>query len=347
MPFVANAGFFDNIINKVVGNQAQADGQPQTPADSLNSTHNSQNIPLLEPTITPDLKIVKDVEDVSVVENQALEAKSSPIGFNIEQNASSAKIILYSVKKGDTMKSIAKQLKTTEDVILASNPDIKKGDKLKVGQAIIVIPVKDKVKTEDKIVKKVVKEEAPIVVAPTQQETNIQEPAQTQLVTPPTPTPTPTTVPVTETPVVVPSDTPVGQPLGTIANGYIWPFNNGIGRISQGLHGDAAFDFAAPKGTPIHSVYDGSVLIAHPSGYNGGFGEYVVINFTDGRQAIFAHMSKVLVHPGDFVKRGDIIGLVGSTGHSTGPHLHLGVHGDLGNPYIGLKVNDKDLILND
>jgi murein DD-endopeptidase MepM/ murein hydrolase activator NlpD len=69
----------------------------------------------------------------------------------------------------------------------------------------------------------------------------------------------------------------------------------------------------------------------------------VVINFDDGRQAIFGHMSKVAVEAGQTVKQGDIIGYVGSTGKSTGPHVHIGFHGDLGNPYLGLKVGTTNI----
>jgi murein DD-endopeptidase MepM/ murein hydrolase activator NlpD len=138
-----------------------------------------------------------------------------------------------------------------------------------------------------------------------------------------------------------------GQPEGDIDDGFIWPFPKGVGRVLQGLHADQAYDFAAPKGTPIYAVYSGTVLISHPTGYNGGYGLYVVINFDDGRQAIFGHMSKVVAKVGQVVKKGDIIGYVGSTGKSTGPHLHLGFHGELRNPYIGLKVNARDFIINE
>jgi murein DD-endopeptidase MepM/ murein hydrolase activator NlpD len=157
----------------------------------------------------------------------------------------------------------------------------------------------------------------------------------------PSPIVTVDTTPAITVPVVTsPSG---GQPSGTIDGDYIWPFDAGVGRVSQGLHADQAYDFSAPLGTPIHAIQSGTALIVHPTGYNGGYGKYVVMNFADGRQAIFGHMSKTAVEEGQVVSQGDIIGYVGSTGHSTGPHVHIGFHGPLGNPYVGLKVNSTDL----
>ncbi len=349
MPHQAHAGFFSDMVGKIVGGSAQADEVPVIESTD-GVTHNSQTVPLLEPTSTPLSQGTKDIIPVSIVEDQALEAHNGPLGpeSDIEAYASSAKISIYSVKKGDTISSITKQFGLTEAVFLASNPDIEKSDKLKVGQKIVVIPLKGKEVKEKQVEKQpeVKKEKAPapapVIVTPP---APVQAPVQVEI-----PTPTPAPAPVVAAPEaaqpVAPQPAysgPEGQPNGTITGGYIWPFPAGSGRVSQGRHGDNAFDFAAPKGTDIYAVQSGTVLVAHPTGYNGGYGLYVVINFDDGRQAIFGHMSKVLVQAGEVVKQGDVIGKVGSTGHSTGPHVHIGFHGDLENPYLGLKVNATGL----
>ena len=99
------------------------------------------------------------------------------------------------------------------------------------------------------------------------------------------------------------------------------------GRKSQGIHGYNAVDLAAPTGTPIIASASGKVIIARSSGYNGGYGLYVVISHPNGTQTLYAHMSKVNVSVGRFVERGEIIGAVGNTGKSTGPHLHFEVRG--------------------
>ncbi|HEU5114585.1 MAG TPA: M23 family metallopeptidase, partial [Candidatus Paceibacterota bacterium] len=88
----------------------------------------------------------------------------------------------------------------------------------------------------------------------------------------------------------------------------------------------------APIGTPIHAAASGVVIIARSGGYNGGYGSYVVISHPNGTQTLYAHMSKVIAHQGDAVEQGDLIGLVGSTGKSTGPHVHFEVRGAV-NPF--------------
>ncbi len=85
----------------------------------------------------------------------------------------------------------------------------------------------------------------------------------------------------------------------------------------------AGLDFAAPVGTPIYATSDGVVQIA---GFNtDGYGNKVVINHGYGYQTLYGHMVRVKVRSGQTVKRGEVIGYVGSTGKSTGPHCHYEV----------------------
>ena len=81
----------------------------------------------------------------------------------------------------------------------------------------------------------------------------------------------------------------------------------------------AGMDFGAPYGAPIYAVTDGTVNYA---GYNGGYGRYVRLNHGGGMGSGYAHMSRIAVRSGQSVRRGQVIGYVGSTGLSTGPHLH-------------------------
>jgi murein DD-endopeptidase MepM/ murein hydrolase activator NlpD len=86
----------------------------------------------------------------------------------------------------------------------------------------------------------------------------------------------------------------------------------------------AGTDFAAPEGTGIHAAADGRVIQA---GWNGGYGNYTCLGHGEFRGASFStcygHQSKILVHVGEYVRRGDVIGRVGTTGASTGDHLHF------------------------
>jgi murein DD-endopeptidase MepM/ murein hydrolase activator NlpD len=83
-------------------------------------------------------------------------------------------------------------------------------------------------------------------------------------------------------------------------------------------------DFTAPTGTPIYATADGVVVDA---GFNtGGYGNRVVVNHGFGYQTLYGHMSRIKARVGEKLKRGEVIGYVGSTGKSTGPHCHYEVH---------------------
>jgi murein DD-endopeptidase MepM/ murein hydrolase activator NlpD len=86
----------------------------------------------------------------------------------------------------------------------------------------------------------------------------------------------------------------------------------------------AGLDFTAPQGTPIYATADGRVTVA--GNENDGYGNHVEINHGYGYETLYGHMVRVKAHRGQMVKRGEIIGFVGSTGKSTGPHCHYEVH---------------------
>ncbi|WP_324502847.1 M23 family metallopeptidase [Nocardioides sp.] len=95
-------------------------------------------------------------------------------------------------------------------------------------------------------------------------------------------------------------------------------------------------DFAAPPGTPIYAVAGGVVTSV---GYDGAYGNKTVITLDDGTELWFCHQTSFLVSVGQEVRSGEQIGTVGSTGHTTGPHLHLEVRpggGDPVDPYAAL-----------
>lgn len=98
-------------------------------------------------------------------------------------------------------------------------------------------------------------------------------------------------------------------------------------------------DFSAPKGTPIYATGNGTVSKTKRS--RRGFGNHIVIDHGYGYESLYAHMTKYTVRKGQKVKRGDIIGYVGSTGKSTAPHLHYEVHRD------GKKINPVYYFHND
>jgi murein DD-endopeptidase MepM/ murein hydrolase activator NlpD len=116
-------------------------------------------------------------------------------------------------------------------------------------------------------------------------------------------------------------------------NGYLWPlptsykklssyFNqkrtiNSLGIVNRVHYG---IDIPAPRGTSIYAVKAGTVITAK---YGSGYGYYVIIDHGNGITSLYAHCSKLLVSKGDVVARGDVVAQVGTTGTSTGNHLHF------------------------
>jgi murein DD-endopeptidase MepM/ murein hydrolase activator NlpD len=119
--------------------------------------------------------------------------------------------------------------------------------------------------------------------------------------------------------------TPAIQPvsnkdLNRVASG----FGYRIDPVYKTVKYHAGLDFAAPQGTPIYATANGTVKVAGNLG--NGYGNHVVVNHGYGYETLYGHMFKVIVRNGSHVKRGEILGYVGSTGKSTGPHLHYEVH---------------------
>lgn len=121
---------------------------------------------------------------------------------------------------------------------------------------------------------------------------------------------------------------PLAEPsrmLSTVAHDVmVWPLDGRLtstygpryGRMHLGI------DLAAPTGTPIRAIQDGRVAFA---GWKGGYGNTVDIAHDGGQTTRSAHQSELLVTTGERVERGQVIGRVGTTGSSTGPHLHFEV----------------------
>jgi murein DD-endopeptidase MepM/ murein hydrolase activator NlpD len=136
------------------------------------------------------------------------------------------------------------------------------------------------------------------------------------------------------------SHTPAIQPvsnkdLSRLASG----FGRRIDPIYKTVKMHAGLDFAAPQGTPIYATADGTVVTSGNT--NNGYGNHVVINHGYGYETLYGHMVKVKARQGEAVKRGEVIGWVGSTGKSTGPHCHYEVHKN------GQKINPVYFFYND
>src|SRR5574343_489662 len=119
----------------------------------------------------------------------------------------------------------------------------------------------------------------------------------------------------------IPSIQPISnRNLNRVASG----FGYRIDPIYKDRRLHAGLDFTAPIGTPIYAAADGVIKDA---GFNtGGYGNRVVVNHGFGYETLYAHMVRIKARVGTRVKRGEVIGYVGTSGKSTGPHLHYEVH---------------------
>lgn len=111
-------------------------------------------------------------------------------------------------------------------------------------------------------------------------------------------------------------------------NAYITAVSQNVEEILRSDTGERDFhtgtDIAAPEGIPILAAADGTVTIANGTdSWGGGYGYYIKINHGSGLETLYAHCSAICVIPGQAVRQGEVIGYVGSTGNSTGHHLHF------------------------
>ena len=115
--------------------------------------------------------------------------------------------------------------------------------------------------------------------------------------------------------------------VGISPSGFIWPVQgyvtSGFGPRWGRMH--TGIDIAAPAGTPIHAAKAGDVIYA---GWMGGYGNLVVLDHGDSVVTLYAHQSRIGVVEGQELNQGDVLGFVGTTGHSTGNHLHFEVRVD-------------------
>ena len=120
--------------------------------------------------------------------------------------------------------------------------------------------------------------------------------------------------------VIAPDNTGQGSSFSPDGGFYISKPFGMVTDQSEYTREHAGVDFPADEGTPVLAAADGTVVYAD---FTGGYGNCVIIDHGDGYSTMYAHMEEILVAPGDAVSRGDEIGTVGSTGMSTGPHLHF------------------------
>lgn len=286
---------------------------------------NSQNMTLLQAVPNPDPNAAKGGGDITIVGDEALLSETGPSGTiaDIEEGQSDGRINIYVVQKGDSVSAIAKMFDVSVNTIMWAN-DIKNSSSIKEGDSLIILPIsgikytvksgdtlkgivaKYKGDMEDVLQYNDLRDDSPLAVG--------QE-------------------------IIIPngqieSQSKVAQNLNSKIRGANGPSYSGYyirplegGRKSQGLHGYNGVDIAAPAWTPIYAAASGAIIVSKNYGWNGGYGNYAVIEHPNKTQTVYGHMIKNITYQGQRVEQGQVIGYVGSTGRSTGNHLHFEVRG--------------------
>lgn len=311
-PLFVSAGFFGTL------------GSFFLKADDLKTEEklvNSQNMNLLQAATNPDPNPAKGGGDIAIVGGTSLLSEDGPSGTiaNVEESAGSGTISIYVVRDGDSLSSIAKIFDVSVNTIVWAN-DIKRGV-IKPGQTLVILPISGvrhtvlKGDTLGTIAKKYGADLTEI-----SQFNGIFEGAALVIGD---------VIIIPDGVIVAPKQSATPVVLGTSGPVYEGYYLRPIlgGRKTQGIHGYNGIDLGASYGMPVLAAAGGTVIVSRNYGYNGGYGNYIVVSHLNGTQTLYAHLSKNSIFVGAIVARGQVIGEVGSTGRSSGPHLHFEVRG--------------------
>lgn len=319
IPLSAHAGFFSNLFGVPTPVMAQ---------EIVPDNGSAIETPLLSALQNPNPSAARGGAEI-LVEDDAL-VSSGPIGEEViaEQKAFTGEIRVYTVREGDSLSQVADMFGVNTNTIMWAN-DLNRANEIQPGDDLVILPVAgvrhvvtdgDTVST---IAKKYDGDEGEII-------------EYNQILTPDELLEGETII-IPGGAVQVPVRSGSGaQPVkvsgstGVASVGFSHPAPGSI--KTQGIHGYNAVDLAGGAGSPIRAAAGGEVVVAKASGWNGGYGNYIVIRHPNGTQTLYAHLSSVSVGMGNYVSQGEVIGGMGNTGRSTGTHLHFEVRGGL-NPF--------------
>jgi murein DD-endopeptidase MepM/ murein hydrolase activator NlpD len=331
-PHRTEASVFSNILSAFVTKKS-----PEVPQRELHSA--SIALPKASHAVDPDMG-VGGGSDIEVSGGSALVAESGPLGTMVDiiEGNKAGTISTRIVEKGDTIGSIAKEYNVSINTIRWANE--LKSNTLKLGQELVILPVtgvrytvKNGGSLRD-IVKKYGGDASDAARFNNLDEEEELKPGTIVIIPDATDQAFEAEISITkngkkETARVVRSGQ-TNQLRGAGGPAYpgyfVHPLNN-LGTKTQGLHGFNGIDIGAPVGTAIIASASGTVVVSKQPGWNGGYGAYVVVQHDNGTQTLYAHMSKNTTSLGSIVAQGDTLGFVGSTGHSSGPHIHFEIRG--------------------
>ncbi len=337
-PLQTQAGLFSLVL----GDEAHA--QSEKPA-FVEPAKNSQTVSLLQANVSSssileekkEAKINKNSEDkidektsVSIVSDNALLSSTGPMRTSAlgvgSGDISFDDISIYVVRKGDTISQVAEMFDVTVDTILSTN-DLKKGEKLKEDDVLLILPYSGIEHTVAKGqtlqgIANLYKIDINEILLANDIEIDTKLAVGEKLMIPGANMPSETR-PKTGSSIAKRGGS--GSLSPNISGYFRHPVPNS--RKSRGVTSThRGVDMAAPTGTPIYASAGGKVLTAR-MGWNGAYGNMVILQHPNGTKTLYAHMSRLGTSTGKQVAQGSVIGYVGSTGRSTGPHLHFEVLG--------------------
>lgn len=303
---------------------ALADSNGNNNASTVKSP-TSQTLSLLVGTSGPDASLGRGEGDIVIIEGMALAADSNPSDGNDDDVVGlKNQISLYVVRPGDTLSQVASMFDVSVNTILWAN-DLSSSKGISPGQTLVILPVsgiKYVVRRGDttQSIARLYSGSADEIKEFNQltgslsigQELIIPNGRIAQIATPKKQGSTSRLVSGISGPAA-----PAGY--------YIRPIIGGV--RTQGLHGYNGVDLASHIGTPIMASAAGTVVVAKMGGWNSGYGNYVVLSHDNGTQTLYGHASSLAVSVGETVAQGEVIAYVGSTGRSTGPHVHFEIRG--------------------
>jgi len=297
----------------------------------------SGGTPALAAATNTDPNPNKGLGDTLQTSGEALVASSGPAGTiaGVAGTTAPGRISVYVVRPGDTLSDIATMFNVSVNTVVWAN-NLRSVRDVHPGDTLVILPVSG-------VEHKVVKGDTLRSLAK-KYGADAEEIAQFNGLDPGSSLAVGATVivPGGEISVPVVQSSGASAPRATVqAGGAFIPgyYGNPLpGRlVTQGIHGWNGIDIGAPRGTPIYAAASGVVVVVRSTGWNAGYGNYVVIQHGNGTQTLYAHNSRNAVVMGESVGQGQVIAYVGATGRSTGTHLHFEVRG-AANPFRACRV---------
>ena len=327
----AEASIFDDVINLFTKNS----NATKTAKTVLTSTDLLRpNLSFFSDSEDPNSPADSDDSEIKIKDDGTLVVQSGPMRVSTEKEKPiNDTISLYEVKQGDTLDTVADLFDVSKNTIIWANN--LKSKKLTPGDTLLIFPITG--------IQYTAKSAITIKQIANKYKADADEIAEYNGIPVDTKFAKGDTVFIPDAEMEIEIDTSktktttkkVTTPKykNNVVAGFFMKPVAGCVR-TQGLHGPygTAIDFGCRVGTAIVAAADGVVIRAAASGYNGGYGEVIIISHSNGTQSIYAHLSQLNVSVGQKVTQGQVIGATGNTGRSTGPHLHFETRGT-SNPF--------------